>query len=86
MVSAHCPEIPRGPESEAHVTEDPRWKSISRSPSSWMEPPCWVSSSVGHMEDSWDQCWVLPRGHLISCGLQTSLCGPDEPAGPTSSG
>lgn len=24
MVSAHCPELPRGPESEAHVTEDPR--------------------------------------------------------------
>lgn len=51
-----------------------------------MEPPCWVSSSVAHTEDSWDQRWVVPGGPLNSYGLQTALCGPNEPAGPTSSG
>lgn len=83
-MSTRCPELPWGPESEAHVTEDARsLKEVSLGPSSWMEPPCWVSSPVAHTEDSWDQRWVLPGGPLISYGLQTALRGPDEPAGPT---
>lgn len=84
-MSTRCPELPWGPESEAHVTEDATsLKEVSIPRSELLDGTSMLGQQpCGPHGGFLGPALVLPGGPLISYGLQTALRGPDEPAGPT---